>query len=87
MFWVHAWSGTVASPNVGIRTTGGDMVPSSFVIVPVPVPVPIAALMPLLSATTTVSSGSSSVSPVTDTVISRVVVPAAKVRVPPVMAV
>ena len=60
---------------------------SSSVIVPVPVAVPMAALTALLSVTTTVSSASSSVSPITETSKVWLVVPAAKVRAPAVMAV
>ena len=51
-------------------------------IVPVPVPVESVAFVGLLNATTTVSSGSSLVSPVTDTVTLRLVTPAANVNVP-----
>ena len=62
---------------------------SSSVIVPVPVPAVFdtAAFVGLLNVTTTVSFDSSSVSPVTDTSKVRLVVPAAKVSVPPVIAV
>ena len=60
---------------------------SSSVIVPVPLAVPIPAFPAPLNATTTVSSGSSVVSPVTDTVIVSLVSPAVKVSVPPVTAV
>ena len=62
---------------------------SSSVIVPVPVPAVFdtAAFVGLLSSTTTVSFDSSSVSPVTDTSKVRLVVPAAKVSVPPAIAV
>ena len=57
---------------------------SSSVIVPVPVPdmLDTTALVGLLSVTTTVSFGSSSVSPVTDTTNVLLVSPAAKVSVP-----
>ena len=55
---------------------------SSSVIVPVPVPLPIVAPEALPSVTTTVSSGSSVLSPVTDTVMLLLVSPAAKVSVP-----
>ena len=61
--------------------------PSSSVILPVPVPVEIIAFVGWLNATTTVSSGSSVVSPVTDTVMLRLVSPAANVSVPAVNAV
>ena len=61
--------------------------PSSFVIVPMPVPAEVVAFVGLLRLTTTVSSDSSVVSPVTDTVTARLVVPAAKVSVPAVNAV
>ena len=57
---------------------------SSSAIVPVPIR-PLTgtcAFTGPLSTTTTVSSGSSVVSPVTDTAILRLVTPAAKVRVP-----
>ena len=61
---------------------------SSSVIVPVPVrPLTGSAFTGPLSTTTTVSSCSSLVSPVTDTVTPRLVVPAAKVSVPAVNAV
>ena len=60
---------------------------SSSVIVPVPVPLPIVAPEALPSVTTTVSFGSSVVSPVTDTVIVSLVSPAAKVSVPEASAV
>ena len=60
---------------------------SSSVIVPVPVPVPIVAFTALLNSTTTVSSDSSVVSPVTDTVIVSRVSPAVKISVPAVSAV
>ena len=76
------------SPSV---TLGESMdtvgVPSSSVIVPVPVAVETAAFAALLSVTTTVSSASSVVSPVTDTLKVWLVAPAAKVSVPPVTAV
>ena len=55
---------------------------SSSVIVPVPVPVPITAFVGALSVTTTVSFGSSAVSPATATVIVRLVAPGPKVSVP-----
>ena len=62
---------------------------SSSAIVPVPLAAPLASLafVGLLNVTTTVSSGSSSASPVTKTPSVRLVVPAAKVSVPPVSAV
>ena len=76
------------SPSVtlgeSIETVGA---PSSSVIVPVPVAVPVVAFAALLNVTTTVSSASSAVSPVTDTSKLRLVVPAANVSVPPVIAV
>ena len=62
-------------------------VASLSVIVPVPVPAEIVAFVALLRATTTVSFGSSRTSPVTDTLKVWLVVPAAKVSVPPVIAV
>ena len=55
---------------------------SSSVIVPVPLPVASVAFVGLLSFTATVSSDSSLVSPVTDTMRLRLVTPAAKVSVP-----
>ena len=63
--------------------------PSSSTTVPVPVAAPAArvALTGLLNVTATVSFASSVPSPVTVTSIVRVVVPAVKVSVPPVMAV
>ena len=61
--------------------------PSSSVIVPVPVPAEMVAFAALLNATTTVSSSSSVVSPVTNTVTLRLVTPAANVRVPAATAV
>ena len=61
--------------------------PSSSMIVPVPVAVAIVAPVAPLRVTTTVSTDSSSVSPVTDTSKVRLVVPAAKVSVPAVIAV
>ena len=62
---------------------------SSSVIVPVPVPAVLdtVAFVGLLRATTTVSFGSSVVSPVTDTVTVLLVSPAANVSVPPLSAV
>ena len=60
---------------------------SSSVIVPVPLAVPMLAFDAPLSVTSTVSSGSSVVSPVTETVIVSLVSPAVKVRVPEVSAV
>ena len=62
---------------------------SSSVIVPVPVPAVLdtVAFVGLLRATTTVSFGSSVVSPRTDTVTVLLVSPAAKVSVPPLSAV
>ena len=56
-------------------------------IVPVPLAVEIVAFVGLLRVTTTVSFDSSSASPVTDTSKVWLVVPAAKVSVPPVIAV
>ena len=61
--------------------------PSSSVILPVPVPVEIITFVGWLNTTTTVSSGSSVVSPVTDTMMIRLVSPAANVSVPAVNAV
>ena len=55
---------------------------SSSVIVPVPVLVPMAAFTALLNSTTTVSFGSSAVSPVTETGIVRLVAPGPKVSFP-----
>ena len=60
---------------------------SSSVIVPVPVAVEIVASVALLRVTTMVSLTSSIASPVTDTSKVWLVVPAAKVSVPPVIAV
>ena len=60
---------------------------SSSVIVPVPVAVEIVAFAALPSDTTTVSFDSSRTSPVTETSKVWLVVPAANVSVPPVMAV
>ena len=60
---------------------------SSSVIVPVPVLVAMVAFVALLNSTTTVSSCSSVVSPVTDTVISLLVSPGSKASVPAVSAV
>ena len=62
-------------------------VASSSVIVPVPVAVPSVALFGLLSVTLTVSSVSSTSSPVTVTRTVLLVSPAAKVNVPAVRAV
>ena len=56
-------------------------------IVPVPVAAEKVAFTALLNSTTTVSSGSSVVSPVTDTMMIRLVSPAANVSVPAVNAV
>ena len=56
-------------------------------IVPVPLAVEIVAFVGPLRVTTTVSFDSSSASPVTDTSKVRLVVPAAKVSVPLVIAV
>ena len=66
------------------ETVGG---PSWSRIVPVPRAVAIVAFTAPLSRTATVSSASESVSPVTDTVISLLVSPAAKVSVSEVIAV
>ena len=64
-------------------------VASSSVIVPVPVPtvLDMAAFVGLLNVTTTVSFASSSVSPSAATLKVWLVVPAAKVSVPAVIAV
>ena len=82
---------SVAEPLFPSATLGESIdsvgVPSSSVIVPVPLAVEIVAFVGLLRVTTTVSFDSSSVSPVTDTSKVRLVVPAAKVSVPPVIAV
>ena len=59
---------------------------SSSVMVPVPVAVPMVAFTAPLNSTATVSFGSSVVSPVSETVIVLLVSPAAKVRVPPLIA-
>ena len=77
------------SPSFTLGELTDSVGPSSFVIVPVPVPAVFdtAAFVALLSDTTTVSFDSASVSPVTDTSKLRLVVPAAKVSVPPVIAV
>ena len=76
------------SPSVTLgELIDSDGVLSSSVIVPVPVAVKIVAFAALLRVTMTVSSASSSVSPVTDTSKVWLVVPTAKVSVPPVMAV
>ena len=76
------------SPSVTLAaatdTVGGS---SSSVIVPVPVAVEIAAPDASLRVTRMVSSTSSVVSPVTETSKVWLVVPAAKVSVPPVIAV
>ena len=67
-----------------------DTVGASSSSVTVPVPVAAAdrvALVGVLNVTATVSFASSVPSPVTVTSIVRVVVPAVKVSVPPVMAV
>ena len=55
---------------------------SSSVMVPVAEEAPSDAFPALLRSTTTVSSGSSAASPVTETVTVRLAAPAAKVRVP-----
>ena len=62
---------------------------SSSVMVPVPVPVPsgMTACVGLLNVTSTVSSASSTASPVTVTAIVRLVVPGVKVNVPAAIAV
>ncbi len=65
-----------ASVNVTVGVS------SSSLIVPVPVAVPSSALVAPLSVSFTVSSGSSSASPVTRTVTVLYVSPAAKVSVP-----
>ena len=60
---------------------------SSSAIVPVPDAVPTAAPSALPSVTTTVSSDSAALSPITDTVMVLLLSPAAKVRVPGASAV
>ena len=75
------------SPSVTLGELMETVTPSSLTIVPVPVAAEIVAFAALPSVTTTVSFGSSSVSPVTDTLKVWLVVPAAKVRLPPMMAV
>ena len=74
------------APTVPSGTLGDEIdsvgAASSSVIVPVPVPVEMVAFVALLNATTTVSSDSSVVSPLTDTVTLRLVTPAANVSVP-----
>ena len=75
------------SPSVTLGESMETVTPSSLTIVPVPVAVEIVAFAALLSIATTVSFGSSSVSPVTDTSKVWLVVPIAKVSVPPVIAV
>ena len=77
-------SPTLSSFTVNVIAVGA---PSSSVIVPVPVAVPIVAFAALLNVATTVSFDSFRTSPVTDTSKVWLVVPAANVSVPPVMAV
>ena len=67
-----------------IRTEGAS---SSSRIVPVPPAVPIVAFAAFERVSTTVSSGSSSVSPLTETETVLPVSPGSKVRVPAVRAV
>ena len=84
-------SPTSSSSTVSVIVSGA---PSSSVIVPstlsavatTPLRDVIVAFAALLHVTTTVSSGSFTVSPVTDTLRVRLVVPAAKVSVPPAIA-
>ena len=78
---------TVAVPPFSAIDVGATVnvtvgVSSSSVIVPVPVAASSVAFTGLLSVTTTVSCGSSVVSPVTDTVRVWLVAPAVKVSVP-----
>ena len=78
------------SPSVTLGSLIDSVgVASSSVIVPVPVPavVETAAFTGSFSRTFTVSFASSKTSPVTDTLKVWLVVPAAKVSVPPAMAV
>ena len=89
--WLRTADTVVVPPFSGIEASATDSVTvgaaSSSVIVPVPDAVPIVAFTAPLSDTTTVSSGSSVVSPVTDTVIVLLVSPAAKVSVSALSAV
>ena len=89
--WLSVAETVVAPPFSGIESSASASVTvgaaSSSVIVPVPVPVPIVAPEALPSVTTTVSSGSSVASPVTDTATVLLVSSAAKVRVPEASAV
>ena len=89
--WLSVADTVVAPPFSGIESSATASVTvgaaSSSVIVPVPEAVPTVAPAALPSVTTTVSSGSSVVSPVTDTVIVLLVSPAAKVSVPEASAV
>ena len=75
-----------ASVTLGDETES-DEEPSSLTMAPVPAAVRIAAPEALLKLTTTVSCGSTVVSPVTDTVMSWLVVPAVNISVPPAIAV
>ena len=75
------------SPSVTLGESMEMVTLSSLTIVPVPVAVEIVAFAALLRVTMTVSSASSSVSPVTDTLKVWLVVPTGKVSVPPVIAV
>ena len=73
-----------ATLGLSIDTVGAS---SSSVMVPVPAASPRVALTGALKAMAMVSSASSAASPVTETSKVCVVVPAAKVSVPAVMAV
>ena len=89
--WLSVADTVVVPPFSEIESSASASVTvgaaSSSVIVPVPVPVPTVAPEALPRATTTVSSGSSVASPVTDTVMLLLVSPTAKVSVPEASAV
>ena len=88
--WLRTADTVVVPPFSGIESSATESATvgasSSSVIVPAPAAVPTVPPTALLNRSTTVSSGSSVVSPVTDTVIVSLVSPAVKVRVPEVSA-
>ena len=89
-------SSTVRAPKLGTESVGAVGGSSSFglggaasssMIVPTPVAVPSTAFVGPRKVMTTVSSASSTVSPVTETAMVRLVAPAANISVPPLTVV